>query len=152
MTHWNVSLLRAIGVAAAVVINALIGSGFLFVATHRSSSAESVETADTEFQQLRARFINQRALLDMNQRQARIDAAGAKHPAPLHTFHTVIFDTRGGQRLVHMTVPYWWARRYGQHGEIKHTSGSALDAVQAARVERIGVSVSPWLVRIQSSA
>ena len=119
MTHWNVPLLRAIGVAAAVVTSALIGSGVLFVATHRSSSAESVETANMEFQQLRARFINQRALLDMNQRQARIDAGAAKHPAPLHTSHTVIFDTRGGQRLVHMTVPYWWARRYGQHGEIK---------------------------------
>jgi hypothetical protein len=27
------------------------------------------------------------------------------HPAPIHSFHTVIFDTRGGERLVHLTAP-----------------------------------------------
>jgi hypothetical protein len=115
MTHSNVSLLRAIAIVTSVAIAGVVGSGVLFVATHRSSSAESVEGANVEFQQLRARFVNQQALLDMNQRQARIDATAAKNPAPLHTVHTVIFDTRGGQRLVNMTVPYWWARKYG-HG------------------------------------
>jgi hypothetical protein len=59
----------------------------------------------------------------MKQRQARIDADAAKNPAPLHTVHTVIFDTRGGQRLVNMTVPYWWARAFWKlgpgHGNLK---------------------------------
>ena len=116
MRHWNVSLLRAIGLAAVVAMFALIASGVGFAVTHRSSSATSVEGANLEFEQLRARFINQQALLDMNERQARIDADAAKNPAPLHAVHTMIFDTRGGQRLVNMTVPYWWARTFWKLG------------------------------------
>src|SRR5690349_16159067 len=41
MTHWHVSLLRAIGIAVAIVATAVLGSGVLFVTMHRSSSAES---------------------------------------------------------------------------------------------------------------
>jgi hypothetical protein len=123
MRHWNISLLRAIGFAAVVVMFALIASSVAFALTHRSSSAASVEGANQEFEQLRARFINQQALLDMNRRQARIDADAARNSAPLHTVHTVIFDTRGGQRLVNMTVPYWFARAFWKlgpgHGNLK---------------------------------
>ena len=39
---------------------------------------------------------------------------------PLHTFHTVIFDTRGGQRIVHISVPYWFARLFSDRdGEFR---------------------------------
>ena len=36
--------------------------------------------------------------------------------APLHSFHTVIFDTRGSRRLVRITVPFWFGRLYARHG------------------------------------
>lgn len=120
MTHLNMSLLRATGIAGAVVITTMIVIGVLFVAMHRSSSTESVETATREFQQLRAQFANQQALLDMGQRQAHLETPSARTtPAPLHTFHTVIFDTRGSQRLIHIRVPYWWARTYARQGELQ---------------------------------
>lgn len=31
---------------------------------------------------------------------------------PLHTFHTVIFDTHDSQHMVYITVPYWFARLF----------------------------------------
>jgi hypothetical protein len=34
--------------------------------------------------------------------------------APLHSFNTVIFDTRGGHRLVRIKVPYRFARFFGR--------------------------------------
>ena len=40
--------------------------------------------------------------------------------APLRTFRTVIFDTRGAQRIVRIAVPYWFARRFaGRDGEFR---------------------------------
>ena len=40
--------------------------------------------------------------------------------APLQTFHTVIFDTRGSERIVHITVPYWFARLFAdREGEFR---------------------------------
>jgi hypothetical protein len=123
MTHSTVSLFRAVAAVTIVVITILLGSGVWFRATHRTSSTQSVEGADLEFQQLRARFMNQPALLDMNVREARTDRGTTDTPAQLHTVHTVIFDTRGGQRLIQMNVPYWWARgswKLGPgHGNLK---------------------------------
>jgi hypothetical protein len=105
----------AIGTMAAIGA----GSAIWFVATHRSSSTVSAEAADREFQQLRARFADQQPLLDMDQRQARTAVATATKIAHLRVVHTVIFDTRGGQRLVRIDVPYWFARTYGRHGSMQ---------------------------------
>jgi hypothetical protein len=103
-----------------VVIAAIgVGSVTWFVASHRSSAPTSAEVADREFQQLRARFGGQQPILDMDQRQARTSLATATTIAHLHMVHTAIFDTRGGQRLVRMDVPYWFARTYGHHGSMQ---------------------------------
>jgi hypothetical protein len=32
--------------------------------------------------------------------------------SPIRVFHTVIFDTRGGSRLIHLTAPYRFARLF----------------------------------------
>jgi len=86
------------------------GMGHRFFVSHHESSPVSKQSAEAEFSQLRSRFSSQRPLIDMRLRQPV--EASAMEPAvvSLHTFHTVIFDTRGGQRLVHITVPYWFAR------------------------------------------
>ncbi|MGI9074080.1 MAG: hypothetical protein ACR2JB_22825, partial [Bryobacteraceae bacterium] len=33
-----------------------------------------------------------------------------------HTFHAMIFDTRGGQRIVRIKVPYRFGRLFGRRG------------------------------------
>jgi hypothetical protein len=82
-----------------------------YVERHRTSLAMSPDAAESEFQQLRARFAGHPPLVDMN---ARTVAAYAPSPsaAPVRSFHTVIFDTRGGHRLVHLTAPYGFARLF----------------------------------------
>ena len=51
----------------------------------------------------------------MRFRKPSTDVNASRVPTPLHSFHTVIFDTRGAERLVHITVPYWFGRHYARH-------------------------------------
>src|SRR5206468_2681772 len=105
-------------VALAAITSVCVSFGF--VVSHRTSVATTVQSADVEFSRLRARFTNQQPLLDMSRREASAVAARSTGAATLRSFHTVIFDTRGGQRLVRIDVPYWFARRFaGRNREFK---------------------------------
>ena len=105
--------LLAVGIGASMAVVALIaGAAFFF--QHRESQRASAQTADAEFQRLRARFANQRPLLNMYERRSVSDVAGPQAEAPLHSFNTIIFDTRGGERIVRITVPYRFARFFGR--------------------------------------
>lgn len=108
------SMRLAFGLAAAVIVVAVVAAAALFL-RHRNSEAASPEAADAEFRRLRARFADQRPLLDMRERRASPDASTSRTPSRLRSFHTVIFDTRGGQRIVRIAVPYWFARGYARH-------------------------------------
>ena len=109
---------RGIAVGVGVAVLALVAAGAWFVASHRHSVPASTERAESEFAQLRTRFSGQQALLDMDRRVPREEGDRSRAAAPLHTFHTLIFDTRGGQRLVRITVPYWFGRLFaGKSGE-----------------------------------
>ena len=88
----------------------------VFYLRHHESRPASAQTAEAEFRELRARFADQQPLLDMRERRARTEAGASGASGPLRSFHTVIFDTRGGQRLVHITVPHWFARQFAGHG------------------------------------
>jgi len=103
------------GIAAMMVGMAIIaGAAFFF--RHRSSEQASAQTAEAEFQALRARFSGQRPLIDMSERRPAADVSQPRAGAPLHSFHTVIFDTRGGQRIVRITVPYQFGRWFARGG------------------------------------
>ena len=106
--------LIAAGLAAAAVIAIIAGSAFFF--QHHHSQTVSAQTAEAEFQQLRARFAGQRPLLDMHSRSVLPEAAEPRAGATLHSFHTVIFDTRGEQRMVRITVPYRVGRLFAGRG------------------------------------
>jgi hypothetical protein len=51
----------------------------------------------------------------MDIRRPAVTAAPTTAAQPLRTFHTVVYDTRGGGRLVRISVPYWLAQRYARH-------------------------------------
>jgi len=109
------SVLIAVGCASALSACAVVA----FVLRHHDSRATSAEAATAEFLALRERFAGQQPLVDMDQRQIPARAS-ANRVQPLHSFHTVVFDTRGGQRLVHITAPYWFARAFARHdGEFR---------------------------------
>ncbi len=103
-------VIRFVSVASAVAVTAIVGAGFWFVVKHRTCVAESAQQADAEFSALRTRFGDQPPLLDMTHREVAERLIPSGRVLPLRSFHAVIFDTRGGQRLVRIEVPYWFAR------------------------------------------
>jgi hypothetical protein len=50
----------------------------------------------------------------MRERRPIAEVSASQTPARLHSFHTVIFDTRGDQRMVRITVPYRVGRLFGR--------------------------------------
>jgi hypothetical protein len=106
------SVVFSVITGAVVIALTAVGLGFWFFVSHHKSSPVSKQTAEAEFSQLRSHFSTQQPLIDMSLRQP-VDTSTLGQPAvSLHTFHTVIFDTRGSQRMVHITVPYWFARLF----------------------------------------
>ena len=99
---------------AIVILSALTGTVWFFL-RHWHTEPASISTAKLDFEQLRARFAGEQPLLNMRLRKPSTDVNVSRVPAPLHAFHTVIFDTRGSQPLVHISVPYWFGRHYARH-------------------------------------
>ena len=108
--------LTTLMIALGVCVTLLAGcAGLVVLAHYRESEPASAESADAEFARLRSRFAGQRPLLDMNARHVveRPDVARAvRTTASIHSFHTVIFDTRGSSRLVRMSAPFAIARMF----------------------------------------
>ena len=120
MKHVNRSVVFSIITAVVILALTAVGIGVWFFVSHHESKPVSEQSAQAEFSQLRSRFSTQQPLVDMNLRQPLETSSTGQSIAPLHTFHTVIFDTRGRQRMVHITVPYWFARLFaGRDGEFK---------------------------------
>ena len=105
--------------------------------------------AETEFAQLRLRFSQQKPLVDMTTRTAQAQPDQPTAASPLRMFHTVVFDTRGGERLIRISVPYWFARRFARHsgtfiwlGELTFLDDTEFDPEQIrlslAQLERRG--------------
>ena len=111
MRSYTRTVLRLILLGGTLTVVIVSGVVAWFVSSHRSSVGTSAQLADIELARLRARFANEQPLLDMSRREASVQAA-AGGQTPLRSFHTVIFDTRGAQRLVRIDVPYWFARRF----------------------------------------
>jgi hypothetical protein len=109
------SVVLAIGLSAAVIASLAVVSAVWFFLHHREAQPASASAASAEFQQLRSRFAGEPPLLDMRLRTTVADAEVPRAAGPLHAFHTVVFDTRGGERLVKMTVPYWFGQRFARH-------------------------------------
>ena len=97
---------------AVLIMLIAFGLALWFFASHHESNTISTQAADAEFSELRSRFSNQRPLIDMGLRQPVESSPSRQLVTPLHTFHTVILDTRGNQRIVHITVPFWFARLF----------------------------------------
>jgi hypothetical protein len=114
------SIARSVLLGTSVAALATVIVGLSFVRCHRTSVAVSASEANRQFALLLAQFGGEPPLLDEARRQLAEPASPSQSARPLHSFYTVIFDTRGGQRLVRITVPYWLARGFaGNHGEFE---------------------------------
>ena len=141
--------LRAIGICAALLVFSAVTAAVWFVVRHRDARSATASAASVEFEHLRSRFTGEQPLLDMRVRTAQPGAAAAPLRAPLRAFHTVVFDTRGRDRLVKITVPYWLGRRYARHdgtfawlGELTFLDDTEFDPerirLSLAEIERRG--------------
>ena len=120
MKHPIRSFALFISVSAAIVVLSIVGVGLWFFSSHHDSALVSAQVAEAEFLQLRARFSDKKPLLDMGCREPLAGPDASLVAAPLHSVHTVIFDTRGSQRIVRITVPYSFARYFaGRTGEFR---------------------------------
>jgi hypothetical protein len=139
---------RSVVAAVGVVTTLVVGAGILFFARHHDSRSISAADANAEFAALQSRFANQQPLLDMAERRAPSDASTGT-ARPLHAFHTLIFDTRGSQRLVRITAPVWLARAFARHdgafrwlGELTFFDDTEFDPeaieLSLAQIERHG--------------
>jgi hypothetical protein len=114
------SLIFFVVTGAVLIVLTAIGVGLWFFASHHESHPISEQSAEAEFSELHSRFSTQQPLIDMSLRQPVNIPNFGQSDRPLHTFHTVIFDTRGSQRIVHITVPFWFARLFADRdGEFK---------------------------------
>ena len=105
--------------ACLALLSGLLAGAAMWFLDRQNEPVQSAK-AEAELDQIRSRFAGQPALLDMTSRQLDSSVAMPPSATALHTFHTVILDTRGGQRLVRIAVPYWLARRYARHdGEFR---------------------------------
>jgi hypothetical protein len=128
------SIARIVALAAGLVALAALTVMVGFVVQHRDATPVTVTAAQAEFDRLRARFAGQTALVDMQTRSSRSPATAAGG-RPLRAFHAVIFDRRGGDRLVQVSVPYWLGRKYARHdgsyawlGELTFLDDTEFDA------------------------
>ena len=111
---------RLIAAIMTAVVLSLVAAGAGFVVSHRTSAPASRQLAESEFAELRARFAGQRPFLDMEARRVSKPSGEPRTATGLRSFHSVIFDTRGGQRVVRIAVPYWFARLYAdRRGEFQ---------------------------------
>jgi hypothetical protein len=109
------SIVLLAGLAAAIIVISAVPGAVWFVLAHREAHSASASAASIEFEQLRARFAHDEPLLDMRRRATAADVKTSRVTVTLHAFHTVVFDTSGGDRVIRMTVPYWFGRRYARH-------------------------------------
>ena len=106
----------SVGIGGALVILAVVAGAALFFYQHRQSESASAQKAEAELRDLRARLGGQQPLVDMQERQSRAGMIAPAQRKPLHSFHAVIFDTRGSERIVRITLPYrllHWVGRAG---------------------------------------
>ncbi|SRR5579864_2641301 len=93
------SALLAIGTCVLMIVVAVITGAALFFFHSRHADVATEQKAAAEFQELRGRLAQPGATHAINK---------------LHSFHAVIFDTRGGGRIVRITIPYRLMRWFGR--------------------------------------
>jgi hypothetical protein len=99
-----------LGIAACAVLLGVAAGASIYFERHHESVPTSPDAANAELQTIRARFAGQAPMLDMASREGALPPAAAAEP--IHAFHTVIYDTHGSRRLVHMTAPIAFARLF----------------------------------------
>ena len=97
-----------------------MGAGGMVYSRHRESTPMNTAAAEVAMNSARAPFAGQLSVLDMETRTSRGDTAYRPSAPKLSQYHALIYDTRGGGRLVRINVPWWFGKRFvAADGEFK---------------------------------
>ena len=138
-----------IWIAVSVVIACILGvvamaaAGLYFASRHIETSAVSPGAAAREFEEIRARFQDQKPLIELDTR-GRLMRTNPDRPAsegtPPRHIHVLAFEPSDG-RIVRVTVPFWLLR-FKLRGNAIDLGGGRLDLedmkITAEELERMG--------------
>ena len=148
---WVVLGVMAVGI---LLVIALAGAGFYFVARNLEATTATAETAATEFDAVRSRFKGQRPLIELDERgrllRSNTDRTARPDAPRPEALHVLAFDPDDGG-MVKITVPFWLLR-LKMGGSTIDLSGNRVDLedlkLSVEELERLG----PTLVLDQTSA
>lgn len=123
---WVVVAIIIIGIVCVV---AMAGVGFYFFSQHFDTKVVSRENAGQEFEEVRARFATQKALIELDE-HGRFLRANVDRPTNSHTkvpdqLYVLAFDP-DDRRIVRVNIPFWLLRMKA-HGGTVDFNASQLD-------------------------
>lgn len=115
---WVVVGIVVIGIIGIV---AMAGVGFYFFSQHFDTKVVTRENAAQEFDDVRARFATQKALIELDE-HGRFLRANADRPASQHTkvpdqLYVLAFDP-DDRRIVRVNIPFWLLRMKTHGGTV----------------------------------
>ena len=104
---------------------AMAAAGLWFVKSHVNIQSTTVATAAADFQTIRARFANQRPLIELDERGNFLHAntdrpASAQRP---QTLTVLAFDSHE-EKIVRLELPFWLLRLKGGGGRFEVGAGN----------------------------
>ena len=103
----------AIAVVGILCVIAMAGIGIYFFSQNISARTVSASAASSEFDDVRARFSGQRALIELDDRgnflRANTNRPSPANPARPQHLYVLAFDPDDGN-LVRLSVPFWLLR------------------------------------------
>jgi hypothetical protein len=141
---WIVVGIVAVGILCVI---AMAGAGMYFVAKNIQTRTVSSDTAAAEFDTIRKRFSNQKALIELDERgnflRSNTDRPAPANAAPPEKLYVLAFDPDDGG-LVRMSIPFWLLRMKS-HGATIDFSGNEMDLedlkLTVEDLERFGPSL-----------
>jgi hypothetical protein len=107
---WVVVAIFAIGILGVV---AMAGAGFYFFSRHIETSLASPSKAATEFETVRARFPEQKPLIELDERGRYVKTntnRPARSGAPPDQLSVLVYDPKESGRIVRLKIPFWLLR------------------------------------------
>jgi len=107
---WVIIAIVVIGILGVV---AVAGMGYYFFTKHFDTKVASPASASVEFEQVKAQFIGQKPLIELDERgrflRANADRPGRSDTRRPDQLYVLAFDP-DDERIVKVTIPFWLLR------------------------------------------
>lgn len=139
-TKVNTWVLVVVGVVVVGILGliALAAAGLYFFARNVETRVASPAAASQEFDAVRARFAEQKPLIELDDRgrflRAHTDRPAHPDSPPPGQVHVLVFDPDDG-RIVSMSVPFWLLRLQRRGSTAFSVDGQRMD------LEDLGITV-----------